>query len=183
MEKKEKFKKIGKYVMYAVLLLFLVHVVTHFSYWKGIFDYWFKTDPSLMEVRVSYVIDGDTIIVTNEENKELRVRLLGIDTPESTNCEENACSEEGYAAAEYLRNLLETNEKVYLEYDERKYDQYGRELCYVWLSDNVDVHKYEDFEKYCVNALVLKNTYCKTLHYSPNDRYKDWFELIETKKA
>jgi len=181
-DRREKWKKIGKYATAALLLVFLVHVATHFSYYKAVFDYWFKTERTLIEVRFLYALDGDTIVVKNSEGKEMRVRLLGIDTPESTNCDENACSAEGEEAAEFLRNCLEKNETVYLEYDEQDHDKYGRELAYVWLTDNVDLSSFEDFEKHCLNAVILKSTHCKTLPMRPNERYKDWFEQIEDNK-
>lgn len=41
-------------------------------------------DPVLTTATVTWVIDGDTVTVVDDERGELRVRLLGIDSPETT---------------------------------------------------------------------------------------------------
>ena len=35
------------------------------------------------KVHVDRVVDGDTFVATNSEGKEIKVRLIGIDTPET----------------------------------------------------------------------------------------------------
>jgi micrococcal nuclease len=74
------------------------------------------------EVRVTRVIDGDTIEV--EENRT--VRMLGFNTPER--------GEKGYEEArDYLKTVVH-NKSVVLEYSKDKTDIYGRELAYVYLN-------------------------------------------------
>ena len=110
---------------------------------------------------VAYVVDGDTIIV-NMDGAETRVRLIGIDTPESVADEsykEN--TPEGEEASKYSTNLLSGN-SVYLEYDTEKQDSYGRTLCYVFLSD----------KKTMANELILKNGYARTMAIEPNTKYQ-----------
>ena len=111
--------------------------------------------------RVEHVVDGDTIIV-NIDGAETKVRLIGIDTPESVADEsykEN--TPEGDEASEYTTNLLSGN-SVYLEYDAETQDAYGRTLCYVFLSD----------KKTMVNELILKNGYARTMVIEPNTKYQ-----------
>jgi micrococcal nuclease len=76
-------------------------------------------------VRVAWVSDGDTIVLTNRTH----VRLLQIDTPEvgSGECYSRA-------AARELRRLLPIGSTVRLEADPRldRVDRYGRQLRYVW---------------------------------------------------
>lgn len=35
------------------------------------------------EVHIERVVDGDTLVAKNDNNKELKVRLIGVDTPET----------------------------------------------------------------------------------------------------
>ena len=37
------------------------------------------------KVHVDRVVDGDTFVATNSEGKEIKVRLIGIDTPKQSN--------------------------------------------------------------------------------------------------
>jgi endonuclease YncB( thermonuclease family) len=75
--------------------------------------------------RVAYVIDGDTIALTNG----VHVRLLQIDTPETGTGE---CYSR--AAGRDLRRMLPTGAGVALEADPAfdRADRYGRLLRYVW---------------------------------------------------
>ncbi|MBQ4254080.1 MAG: thermonuclease family protein [Erysipelotrichaceae bacterium] len=122
------------------------------------------------EYPCKYVYDGDTIEVTIR-NRDVRIRLIGLDTPESVAPEEyGENTEEGKIAAEYLRSLL-TGKSVYLEFDKDKYDNYGRMLAYVYLQDG----------KTMVNILILQEGYAKTIRIYPNEKYADLFSRAERK--
>ena len=75
--------------------------------------------------RVAYVVDGDTIRLTDK----VYVRLVQIDTPEEGTGE---CYSR--AAAKALRRLLPDGSEVRLEADPRldQIDRFGRLLRYVW---------------------------------------------------
>ncbi len=75
------------------------------------------------------VVDGDTIIVEGVG----RVRLIGVDTPETVH-PNRPVELFGRAATAYLKGLLE-GRKVRLEYDQEQTDRYGRTLAYVYLED------------------------------------------------
>lgn len=81
--------------------------------------------------RVRYVIDGDTLVLGNDQ----RVRLIGIDTPEIENPEYFHQGEfYGVEAKNYLKTLIEGKE-VRLESGSEPFDDYGRRLAYVYLGD------------------------------------------------
>lgn len=82
-------------------------------------------------VRVS---DGDTIAV-GVQGETRKVRLIGIDAPESVSPDEERNSAEGEQACAYLKGLLPEGTRVYLEADTSETDRYGRYLYYVWLDD------------------------------------------------
>lgn len=82
--------------------------------------------------RVSRVVDGDTVHVTRA-GVRLKVRVLGIDTPETVAPGEPVgCF--GPEASAFARGLL-LDRAVALEYDDSqgRTDRYGRTLAYVWL--------------------------------------------------
>lgn len=130
----------------------------------------------LIEAELVYVVDGDTIKV-NVNGTELKVRFIGINTPESVHADESKNNDYGIMASDYTKQLLSGIDMVYLQYDEGHQDQYGRELCYVWISNNVDFDNYEDVSNYMVNAIIISEGYASIMFYEPNTRYKEYFEL------
>src|SRR3954465_5035207 len=75
------------------------------------------------------VIDGDTIVV-KVEGKDTRVRLIGVDTPETVRLNKPV-EYFGKEASAFTKRLLE-GERVTLEYDRQKADRYRRTLAYVY---------------------------------------------------
>lgn len=89
-------------------------------------------DLSLLDAYpVVRVVDGDTIIV-NRKGKEVKVRLIGIDTPETVH-PTKPVEHYGKEASLFTTNLLK-GEKVYLisSSQQKKTDRYGRILVYVY---------------------------------------------------
>lgn len=80
-------------------------------------------------VFVRRVVDGDTLLLENGA----RVRLLGVDTPE-TKHPERGVEPYGIEAYEKTRGLVEQRD-VTLLFDRERRDQYGRLLAYVELAD------------------------------------------------
>ena len=77
---------------------------------------------------VERVVDGDTIIVQGVG----RVRLIGVDTPETVHPRRPVeCF--GKEASAFTKRLLH-GQRVRLEYDQERTDRYGRTLAYVYLS-------------------------------------------------
>ena len=75
------------------------------------------------------VVDGDTIILSNGE----RVRLIGVDTPE-TKHPNKPVQYFGKEASAFTKRMVEGKE-VTLEYGQQQRDKYGRLLAYVYLMD------------------------------------------------
>lgn len=82
------------------------------------------------------VVDGDTLVV-RYEGREERVRLQGVDTPESVK-PGHPVERLGKEASRYTERLVE-GRKVRLEFDNGhlKRDKYGRVLAYVFRSDGL----------------------------------------------
>lgn len=75
------------------------------------------------------VIDGDTIELEGGE----RVRLIGVDTPESVD-PRRPVEYFGKEAASFTRRQVQSK-TVRLEFDQETVDRYGRTLAYVYLED------------------------------------------------
>lgn len=134
-----------------------------------------KQEIPAMTVEVKRVVDGDTIIV-DSNNNEYRVRFIGVNTPESVSSDETKNTPEGTVASNYTKGLLQQGDTIYLEYDESYFDVYGRILAYPWLK-NVS-KTYTNFKVYNVGALLLQNTYCTSVYYAPNGKYKNWYDML-----
>ncbi|MBO4449911.1 MAG: thermonuclease family protein [Clostridiales bacterium] len=131
-----------------------------------------QIDPSVLEpCKLERVVDGDTIIVHDPGDKRLRVRLTGINAPESVAEDESRNTEEGRLSSRFLKELLKDTETVYLEYDVDRTDQYNRTLAYVWI-------KYED-TYVMANEIILATGHAKPVYIKPNLKYADDFRKYE----
>lgn len=82
---------------------------------------------------VVQVIDGDTILVKTKRYKKKKVRLIGIDSPEKAR---NIFQvNEAYArhADKFVRKRLKPGTRIYLDYDKKKFDKWGRLLAYLYV--------------------------------------------------
>jgi micrococcal nuclease len=83
---------------------------------------------------VERVVDGDTIVLDHRE----KVRLIGVDTPESVD-PRRPVQRFGKEAAAFISRLV-LRKRVRLEYDQRRTDKHGRTLAYAYLEDGTLVN-------------------------------------------
>ncbi len=100
---------------------------------------------------VKYVIDGDTIVLSNGK----KVRYLAINAPEIAHYDQKG-EPYGKEATERNRQLVE-GKIVRLEYGQRKKDRFGRILAFVFLRDGTFVNKQLVEEGYAFVCIVEKN--------------------------
>ena len=83
-------------------------------------------------IELERVIDGDTIVF-NENGESKKMRLLLIDTPESSKTKTGSVQPFGKESKEYLADYLE-EKKLTLEYEptQEHEDQHGRILAYLF---------------------------------------------------
>ena len=84
--------------------------------------------PDTVAAEFVRVVDGDTIVVILD-NEEQTVRLIGINAPESVHPDESRNTPEGQAASDYVSELMDGVDEVYLEFDQEKFDSYDRLLA------------------------------------------------------
>ncbi len=109
---------------------------------------------------VTRVVDGDTIEVVYR-GRNLVVRLIGIDTPESVAPGEPVqCN--ALAASRFTTQRLD-GERVRLEFDVERTDRYGRTLAYVWLGHEL------------FNETLVREGYAFVTTYPPDVKYVDRF--------
>lgn len=87
--------------------------------------------PPVSDRTVVRVVDGDTIVLDGGE----RVRLIGIDTPETVK-PNTPVQCYGEAASSHTKSLLAPGTGVRLVYDVDRTDRYGRTLAYVYRSSD-----------------------------------------------
>lgn len=115
---------------------------------------------------VNYVHDGDTLYL-DDGNSELKVRLIGIDTPELDSAQRPDAGEcYGEEARQLLRDFLPEGTHVWATEDREPQDRYGRSLLYVHLEDGT-----------FVNLAMIELGAAEALKVGLNDRY--WPELRE----
>lgn len=130
-------------------------------------------ESKLDAVKFIRTVDGDTIIVEDSNGEHKRVRMIGIDTPESVAQEEERNNEYGVMASDYTKELLTNAGTLYLEYDVDADDQYDRILAYVWLEDVDDTFNVENIKNSMVNAIIVENGYGIAKKYEPTVAHDD----------
>jgi len=125
------------------------------------------------QVFVRKVVDGDSLELASGQ----RVRLIGIDAPESS---ENPKAQRdslrsgqalqaivslGQESKRFVKNLIE-GKKVRLEVDAQQHDKYGRLLAYLFLDDMF------------INAEIVRQGYASLMTIPPNVKYNK--ELIRS---
>ena len=114
--------------------------------------------------KVQRVVDGDTFVATVNGRRE-RVRVIGVDTPESV--DPNRPDEPfGEEASDFAKRYLD-GETVRMAGDVEPRDRYGRMLAYVWLADGT-----------FWNALLAAEGYAQQLTIPPNVTYAPLFRRL-----
>lgn len=116
--------------------------------------------PAGRETSVQRIVDGDTIVVAGGE----RIRLIGIDTPETVDPRRPVqCF--GREASRHITGLIPPGTDVVLEFDVERSDRYGRTLAYVWRAEDA-LH---------VNLAMVAGGYAQVATYPPNVAHTDEF--------
>ena len=122
------------------------------------------------------VVDGDTIKVKDDDGKEVSVRMIGIDAPESRpnkrlelqmrqqGKDRKTILELGEKSKAHLKELIGKNDFVYFEYDVQKFDKYGRVLAYVYILDKNKMLA-------MLNEQMLKDGFASLLTIPPNVKH------------
>jgi len=120
--------------------------------------------PAATDGRVTRLVDGDTLVVDG-----VRIRLIGVDTPES---KRPGSPVECFAleAAARMAALLPVGTAVRLALDVDPTDDYGRTLAYV----------YRASDGLFVNAALVREGYASVLTVPPNVRHAE--ELLELQR-
>lgn len=108
------------------------------------------------DVTVTRIVDGDTLVVTGD----VRVRLIGVDTPEVN---QDECF--AHEASRHLTALVPPGTVVRLVYDVERFDRYGRTLAYLFRVDD-GVH---------VNVAMAADGFAHQLTIPPNVAHADEF--------
>ncbi len=140
----------------------IIVIIISFAF-AGIASQKTSSMPSNVEkALIARVIDGGTI----QLNDGRKVRLIGVDTPETVHPQKEV-EYYGKEASDFTKSMLEGKE-VYLEYDVQSMDKYGRTLAYVWLSDGT-----------LFNELLVLKGFAQVATFPPNVKYVERFTAAQ----
>jgi len=118
-------------------------------------------------VAVTRVVDGDTFVAMDAGGNEIRVRLIGIDAPESRRSRNQEVEVFGRESKQYLTRLIEY-QNVELRFDVNPRDRFNRVLAYVYLMDGT-----------FVNARMVEGGYAQVATFPPNVRHNQTFLRLQ----
>jgi endonuclease YncB( thermonuclease family) len=155
---------------YTLLLAVLLFATLLYQRETGILPTWNKptetqektTESVTDQFLVVRVIDGDTFEIEGGE----RVRLIGVDTPESVkpNAPVECFARE---SSEYLKNLIE-GKTVRLVRDKTDRDRYARLLRYAYLGEVF------------INEQIIREGYGEAIAYRPDTRQQVVLDVAES---
>lgn len=131
---------------------------------------------NLETATVTQHVDGDTVYVRLENGQEYKLRMIGVDTPETVH-PSKPIEFYGKEASNFTKSKL-LGKTVYLEKDVSETDRYGRLLRYVWLEPPTEINKAEIKSK-MFNAILVANGYAQVATYPPDVKYQDYFLEFE----
>jgi micrococcal nuclease len=118
---------------------------------------------------VKEVVDGDTFWVDYGTARGLKIRLIGIDAPETRKSAKKDIGYYGKESSTYLEKML-SGKRIRLEFDVEQYDRYKRTLAYVYLEDGT-----------FVNAELIRQGYAMVMTIPPNVKHADEFIRLQRK--
>lgn len=116
---------------------------------------------------VTKVVDGDTFWADNGTPEGVKIRLIGIDAPESRKTFKKEVGFYGKESKDYLCKMID-HQNVKLVFDVDSLDQYGRTLAYVYLPNGI-----------FINADLVKNGYAVIMTVPPNVKFADEFLKLQ----
>lgn len=128
-------------------------------------------------VELVRVIDGDTFdarfLDGQYDGQTERVRLIGIDTPETNYSYGNQPECYGEQASKKTESLLVASSEIWLERDVSDEDPNGRLLRYVWIVSEIDG------QVHFLNADLVRQGYAEAKTYRPNTTRQSTLDQAE----
>jgi len=125
-----------------------------------------KALKALLPATVTRVVDGDTVEVALVDGTTEKVRMIGVDTPETVHPEKGT-EAGGPEASAFTKERL-TGQTVNLELDVEERDHYGRLLAYVYLPNGT-----------MFNATLADEGHARMATFPPNVRYVEVFRALQ----
>lgn len=184
-------KNFGRMIILAIAIGILYFICTTISpFWNQLFplsqsqlDRQAFINNLHFDYKVVDVVDGDTLDVERLDgdkafniDKIVRVRLLGINSPETVDPRRPVeCF--GKEASSYLKSLAD-GKIASLELDDSQglLDKYGRVLAYIYIKDSGFTGNNILF----INEEEIKNGYAYEYTYNTPYRYQEEFKYVES---
>lgn len=136
-------------------------------------------DGNLQEAVVTRVVDGDTL-VANIDGADEKIRLIGVDAPESVHPDASRNTEEGKEASEHAKSVLPAGTHVWLESDTTDADKYGRLLRYVWLEQPDNPNDADEVKSKMLNAELVAEGWADPMPVKPNTKWESLFAQLDS---
>ena len=124
-----------------------------------------------VKAKVVEVYDGDSIVVHLPEGRDVDVRLIGVDAPDSNEPFRGR-------ASRFTRSLLPKGKTVYLEPGPGAWDNFNRYLAYVWLARPSESDIGESATR-MLNGILLLKGFAHIEKSTANPKYAARFKALE----
>ena len=147
-----------------------------------------KAAAALQSATVRSAVDGDTLLLTDDT----KVRLLGIDAPESVHQDKKRNSVYGEMASEHMRGLVHGGDRIWMlrpgtgdapsdaAEDPRESDNYGRLLRLVWTErPDLGGGLTKEILLESLNAGMLRDGYAVLYVMEEDEPYEELFYTLQ----
>lgn len=126
------------------------------------------------QVKVTQIMDGDTICILNRESIETKIDFLGTDSPNKLPFRQPFSDE----ATNFIVKNITLNQDIFIETDEKIKENDGRLTYYVWKKKPTNFSE-EEVRANLINAKILIEGFGKVNNLEVEYKYKDLFVKFE----
>ncbi len=130
------------------------------------------------QAEVVRVVDGDTLQVYLDGSKQ-KVRLIGINCPESVATDESRNTAEGHDASDFTHMILSEGDVIWLQSDVNDVDQYDRLLRYVWIDLPYDPFDIDEVADKMLNGILVVEGFAEARTYGEDRLYAEILDILE----
>ena len=178
-------RKIKKYKLKIILISIIIALCLFATYISSSKSYSSQNKYKIPKIesntkyKVTDVVDGDTFDV-NIDGKTVRVRMLGMDTPETVDPRKPVQCFGKEASDKSKKLLLEHSVTLQTDKSQSILDKYGRVLAYVYLYDNGSEKSPNiSTSSIFMNEFLLREGYAREYTYNKAYKMQKEFKKIQ----
>ena len=115
---------------------------------------------TLIPAIVKRVISSKVLEVS-VDGKDIQLAMIGIEVSKEKETD----------AVKFINEKFKNSKNIWLQYDEMTINTENQNLCYVWLSKDINLNLVSSCQTYMLQAILIEKGIAKPVEEYPNSRY------------